>query len=184
MEDREARQSRLRDRLEARAYGDAVARAAEQLSRLLGTRLSAQDALPQAAVESARSAYLQQERYHLIWRRVWGVRLRDEMLEICRRLASDLPDRVTLVWVDWDEKRKPVQGAAVAFEVAAQIVLLELPQHLGPPPDNVGPGGAGSDILLTCADGQSGVHLDYQHHADRDEYEMLVWGAFARPLLP
>jgi hypothetical protein len=55
---------------------------------------------------------------------------------------------------------------------------------LGPPPGEVGPGGVGSDPLLVSADRQSGVHLDYQHYGDRDEYEMLAWGAFARPVLP
>ena len=116
-----------------------------------------------------------------MWRRVWGVHLRDEMLETARRLGRAAPDTAHLVWVWWDLDRGRL--APVAFQVKPSTALSELPHHLGPPPGEVGPGGAGSDLLLVCADGNSGVHLDYQHHADRDEYEMLVWGAFARPIL-
>ncbi|WP_027006571.1 hypothetical protein [Conexibacter woesei] len=184
MDQREARQEALRERLADRFYREAIAGAARQLSELLGTTVSADQALPRSAVDAARAAYLEQERFHLVWRRVWGVRLRDEMLETTRRLGSATPDRAQLVWMWWDREHKPVARTAVAFEVETATVLSQLPRHLGPPPGDVGPGGVGSDLLLVSADGSSGVHLDYEHHADRDEYEMLVWGAFARPVLP
>ena len=86
------------------------------------------------------------------------------------------------MWVMWDSERKPRRAVPVAFAGSAREVLIQLPRHLGPPDDEGGPGGVGSDLLLVNSDCTSGVHLDYQHHADRDEYEMLVWGAFARPV--
>jgi hypothetical protein len=183
MDDREAQRERLRDKLEERAYRDAAARAVTQLSGLLHSSVSAEQALPRETVQTARQAYLKQLQYHLVWRRVWGVHLRDEMLEIAQRLAAVIRDRVILVWVIWDVQARPIAGTAVAFDVPAVDALTGLPQHVGPPPGEVGPGGVGSDLLLVNTDGTSGVNLDYQHHADRDEYEMLVWGAYARPLV-
>jgi len=180
--DRNARQERLRERLDAVTYRDAVAGAAEQLSELLGATLSPEDALPSTAVEAARAAHREQEQYHLIWRRVWGVRLKAEVVEVAKRLADDAPEPATLVWVWWDRQKKPLRTVPVAFAVSAREALSRLPQYLGPPADEVGPGGVGSDLLLVSSDCTSGVHLDYQHYADRDEYEMLVWGAFARPV--
>jgi len=164
-------------------YRDAVVGAAEQLSELLGTPLSRENALPSTAVETARAAHRAQERFHLIWRRVWGVRLKAEVLEVMRRLADHAPERATLVWVWRDREKKPTRAVPVAFAVSAREALFRLPAHIGPADDEVGPGGVGSDLLLVSADCTSGVHLDYQHYADRDEYEMLVWGAFARPLV-
>jgi hypothetical protein len=77
-----------------------------------------------------------------------------------------------------------LEAIPVAFEVPTASVLTQLPSHLGPPPGEVGPGGVGSDVLLVSQDGESGFYLDYQHHGDRDEYEMLVWGAYAHTVLP
>ena len=184
MEPQEVRQARLHEKLESLTYRNAIAGAAGQLSQLLGTTVSVDQALPKSAVDAARAALSTQNRYHLVWRRVWGVRLRDEMLEIARRVAEGPPDRAILVWVWWDRQRKPLEAIPVAFEVSTASVLTQLPPHLGPPPGDVGPGGVGSDLLLVSPDGDSGVHLDYQHHGDRDEYEMLVWGAYARSVLP
>jgi hypothetical protein len=141
-----------------------------------------EDALARSVVDGARSAYASQERRHLVWRRVWGVRLREEMLAIACRVADRAPDRAVLVWMWWDLQRRPVRAIPVAFEVPTRLALTELPRHLGPPAGEVGPGGVGSDLLPVSTGGESGVHLDYEHHADRDEYEMLVWGAHARPV--
>lgn len=183
MDPRDARQARLRDKVESLHYRNALAGAAEQLSQLLGTTVSMDQALRQSAVDAARAALLRENQFHLVWRRVWGVHLREEMLEITRRLAEGAPERAILVWVWWDLQQKPVGAFPVAFEVRTASVLTQLPSHLGPPPGEVGPGGVGSDLLLVSSDGESGVHLDYQHHGDRDEYEMLVWGTYARPVL-
>jgi hypothetical protein len=180
--DRQARQERLRERLHAVTYRDAVAGAAVQLSEMLDASVSPEDALPSAAVEKARAAHREQERYHLIWRRVWGVRLKAEVLDVARRLADHADESATLVWVWWDREKKPLRAVPVAFTVSAREVLTRLPPFIGPRADEVGPGGVGSDLLLVSADCASGVHLDYQHYGDRDEYEMLVWGAFARPV--
>ena len=183
MTQREVRQKLLRERLQDLSYRDAIAGAAQQLSELLDVTVSPDQALPRSAVDAARETYSKEGRFHLVWRRVWGVHLRDEMLETARRLGSCGPETAHLVWVTWDREHRAAKSTPVAFQVTTTTALTQLPPHLGPRPGEVGPGGVGSDLLLVSAEGSSGVHLDYQHHADRDEYEMFVWGAFARPVV-
>jgi hypothetical protein len=184
MDQREEQQERLHEKLEQRAYREATENAAKELSELLQATVTIEDALSRSAVEAARASYLEQEQFHLVWRRVWGVHLRAEMHEVARRVGDARPGPATLIWVCWNLETKPVRAIPVAFKVEAQVALMQLPRHLGPPAGEVGPGGAGSDVLLVSDDGRSGVHLDYQHHGDRDEYEMLVWGEFAQPVIP
>jgi hypothetical protein len=97
--ERENRLRRLQDLLEERRYRDAVVGAAEQLSRLLDVPVVVDQALPSRVVEVARAAYLSHERSHLVWRRVWGVHLREEMRELARRVGELAPGSARLVWM-------------------------------------------------------------------------------------
>lgn len=163
--------ARLDELLAQRRYAAALDAAADQLVSL-GVAAARDDALTKEAVQAALDAVKQQDEFHLIWHRVWGVRLRVEVIETTRRLADLLDgERATLVWG---------HSPPVGFIVAVATALRSLPQHIGPEPGEVGPGGVGSDLLLVTDEGQSGLRLEYNHYAHADEYELRSWGRYAR----
>lgn len=92
------RRQRMQELLTQRRYAAALDEAAEALSSL-GLAVRRDEAVAQEAVEVVQGALVAQQRYHLVWHRVWGVRLRGEMLETCARLAAALDgERAVLVW--------------------------------------------------------------------------------------
>lgn len=156
--------------LAQRRYAAALDAAAGELG-LLGVTVAREDAVTKEAVHAALDAVKQQDNFHLVSHRVWGVRLRSEVMETTRRLADRLDgERATLVWG---------HSPPVGFVVAVATALRGLPAHIGPEPEEIGPGGVGSDLLLVADEGQSGLRLGYNHHANADEYELRSWGRFA-----
>jgi hypothetical protein len=118
------------------------------------------------ARQAALDAFAEQRRFHLVWHRVWGVRLRAEMVSTMRRLADLIgDDPVTLIWAS---------TAPAAFAVSPRAALHALVPHVGPES-----GDADCDLLLVAGDGLSGLALTYRHMADADEYELRSWGQFA-----
>ena len=165
------RRTRMEELLAQRGYTAALEAAGEQLAEL-GVPVRRDDAVAKEAVSAALDAVKQQDSFHLVWHRVWGVRLRSEVLETTARLASLLEgEQAVLVWG---------HSPPVGFLVSVAAVLRSLPQHIGPEPGDVGPGGIGSDIVLVAEEGQSGLLLEYNHHAHADEYELRSWGRYAR----
>jgi hypothetical protein len=177
----DARRERLKELLEQRGYAAALDVAVAEL-RSLGLTVDRADAVTKEAVSAAHQQVAEQDRYHLIWHRVWGVRLRDEVLATSVRLADLLHDeRAVLVWRSWPADRKwPVSSVHVGFLVSVAEALRQLPAHIGPDEGEVGPGGIGSDLLLVSEDGESGIRLEYNHNARSDEYELRSWGRYAR----
>jgi hypothetical protein len=170
----EARRERMNELLSQRRYSVAIAGATERLARL-GLAVARDDVVPKEAVQSALAAAKAQDAFHLVWHRVWGARLRSEVIETTGRLAGLLDgERAVLVW-----GTSPPVGALVSVSAA----LLSLPAHIGPDHDAVGPGGVGSDLLLVADGGQSGLRLEYNHHSHADEYELRAWGRYARSVV-
>ncbi len=170
----EARHARMKELLSQRRYSAALDEATEQLGRL-GLTVARDDALTKEAVQSALDAVKEQGRFHLVWHRVWGVRLRSEVIETTSRLAGMLHgEQAALVWG---------HPPPVGFLVPVVVALRSLPAHIGPEPGEVGPGGVGSDLLLVADEGQSGLWLEYNHHANADEYELRSWGRYAREVI-
>jgi hypothetical protein len=165
----EQRRERLNEKLSQRRYAAALQAAAKDLSQLMGQPITGAEALSKEATRTALDAVEARAKYHLVWHRVWGAKLRDEMLETTGRLAAKLGgEAAILVW-----RHSPPVG----FIVPVVAALLHLPAHLGPPP-----GGISSDVLLVADDGESGLRLEYNHYANADEYELQAWGRFAVPV--
>jgi len=98
--------------------------------------------------------------------------LRAEVIETTARLADLLEgEQAVLVWG---------QRPHVGFVVPVAAALRTLPEHIGPEPGKVGPGGIGSDVILVGEDGKSGLLLAYNHLGNADEYELRSWGRYAR----
>ena len=172
----EERRARMKQLVDERRYAAAVESTARQLGGL-GLAVRGEDAVPWASAKAALDALAGQDRYHRVWHRSWGVRLRAELVETTGRLADLLEgERAVLTWGRRDTR--------VGFAVSASAALRALPAHVGPPPHAVGPGGIGSDLLLTSADGASGMFLTYRHEPFADEYFMESWGAYARVVTP
>lgn len=170
------RRERLNELLAQRRYSATLDETAAQIGTLLGIEVDPDDALTKEAVAAAQAAMLAQQRYHRVWHRVWGVRLRDEMIETTGRLATILAgERAALVWG---------HSPPVGFVVPVATTLRMIPARLGPREGEIGPGGIGSDLLLVTDDGESGLLLEYNHLSDADEYEMRTWGRYAVPVAP
>ena len=168
------RRARIEDLAAQARYASALHPAAAELSALLEIPVTRTDATTRDAVQTALNASSAQNRAHFVWHRVWGVRLRSEFLGTMRHLAELLPDEpVLLVW-----GRSP----AVGFVVPLSAALTRLPQRLGPDPGNQALAAIGFEVLLATGDGASGLRFGYHHHANADQYELLSWGRFARPV--
>jgi hypothetical protein len=176
--DRTERQARLRTLLGERTYDAAVTSAAAELSEILD--ISGADGVSRDEAQAALDTFLAQNRFHLVWHRAWGARLRDEVLETCGRIAARLGEEVgVVVWSHqhgdgWQRGREHV-----GFRLQLSVALQGLAPHVGPPRGDIGTAGKSSDLLLVSSDLESGLHLDYNHYANADEYEMRVWGQYA-----
>jgi hypothetical protein len=169
----EASRARLEELLAQRRYATALDSAVNELSGL-GLSVARDDAVSKEAVAAALSSALEQDKFHLVWHRVWGVRLRSELIETTDRLAGLLDgERGTFVW-----GVRP----SVGFVVSVAAALRSLPEHIGPAPGDVGPRGVASDLLLVGDDGRSGLRLEYIHRSNADEYELRSWGRYAIPV--
>jgi hypothetical protein len=167
----EQRRERLNEKFAQRRYAAALQAAAEELTELIGEPITGAEAMSKEATRAALDAAEGEAKHHLVWHRVWGVRLRDEMLETTGRLAAKLGgEGAVLVW-----RHSPPVG----FVVPVAAALLHLPAYLGPPPEVMGSEIISSDVLLVAGDGESGLRLEYDHYAHADEYELRVWGRFA-----
>ena len=71
-------------------------------------------------------------------------------------------------------------GAKSDVRAQSRLRSARSPEHIGPEPGKVGPGGIGSDVLLVAEEGKSGFLLEYNHLGNADEYELRSWGRFAR----
>jgi hypothetical protein len=166
----EERRARMQQLLEQNRYSAALQAATNQLGDL-GITLGRDDALTREAVQSALDAVEEQARYHFIWHRIWGGRLRSEVIATTTQLASRLEgERAVLVWG---------YPTAVAFLVDVPLVLKTLPGQIGPEPDDLLSGGIGSDILVVADDGDSGLQLGYKQYPHADEYWLHPWGRYA-----
>ncbi len=155
-----------------RRYAAALDEAADELGAVLGFAVGRDEAVTKEAVQAALEAVSAQDKFHLVWHRVWGVRLRSEVIETTARLADLLEGkRAMLVWG---------HSPPVGFLIPVAAALRSLPEHIGPPSGEVGPGGTVSDLVLVAEDGESGLRLEYNHHGNADEYELLSWGSYAR----
>lgn len=164
------RRARMQELLAQRRHSAALQAAAEQLGSL-GVAIEPGDALTKEAAQATLDAVKEQEKYHRIWHRVWGVRLWAEVIKTANELADLLQgDRAALVW-----RHSPPVG----FLVDVALALRTLPEHIGPKPGDVGPEGVGSDLLLVADEGQSGLRLEYNHYGQADEYELRSWGRYA-----
>jgi hypothetical protein len=162
----------MNELLAQRRYATALDAAIEQLTDLLDFPVGRDDAVTKEAVKAALDAVKEHERFHLVWHRVWGVRLRAEVMETTARLADLLDgERALLLWGN---------SPAVGLRVPVAAVLRSLPEHIGPEPGADGPGGIGSDLVLVAEEGDSGLRLEYNHHGHADEYELRSWGHYAR----
>ena len=157
-----------------RRHTAALDAAGAQLSKLLGFLVGREEAVTSVTVQAALDAVEEQKRFHLVWHRVWGVRLRSEVLETTARLADALSG----------ERRagRARLGALAAGRLSrtAPGSASIAPEHIGPEPGEVGHGGVGSDLVLVDEKGESGLRLEYNHYAHADEYELRSWGRYAR----
>jgi hypothetical protein len=170
----EARRARMNELLAQRRYSGALDAAVEQLGGL-GLTVGRGDAVTKDAVQSALDAVKEWDKFHLVWHRVWGVRLRAEVSEMTSRLADILEgERAALVWG---------HSPPVGFLVSVAAALRSLPGHIGPEPGEVGAGGIPPDLLLVADHGQSGLRLEYNHYPNADEYELRSWGRYAREIV-
>lgn len=159
------RRVELEHRRERIHYARAQELAAEELAAR-GLVVGPEAGLAIEACRAALDAVAAQEPFHLVWHRIWGVRLRAEMIVTVGKLADVLgDDPVTLVW---NSRR-----SAAAFAVSPREALKVLGPQLGPGPDD-----ATSDLVLFDSDGEGGLVLNYEHHLSSDDYELRTWGRF------
>jgi hypothetical protein len=164
----------MEELLEQRRHAAVIDAAVGQLGPLVSFPVGVDDAVTSDAVQVALGAVKAQDEFHLVWHRVWGVRLRGEVIEVTGRLAGVLEgERAVLLWG---------HSPPVGFLVPVAAALRSLPAHLGPGPNESGPGGVDSDLVLVAETGDSGLRLEYNHYATADEYELRSWGRYARAL--
>jgi hypothetical protein len=137
----------------------------------LGIPVTDADAVPKERVEAAWQAVEEDEVYHRVWHRVWGVRLRAEVLEVAARIGTAFAgERAVVVWGS---------VTPVGFTLSAETALRRLPAHVGPDADGVWGPGPASDLLMVSEDGASGLYLTYAHYGFEDAYELRPWGDYA-----
>ncbi|MEH3053626.1 MAG: hypothetical protein PGN13_06380 [Patulibacter minatonensis] len=170
-EARAQRRARIAELARQARYAAAVPEAARQVSAILGVELDADDAVTKEAVDAARRSVGVASRGHLVWHRIWGVRLYGEMLEAAGRLGDLLGDERALLL--WPQPEHPTVGLLVPLGPA----LNELPAWLHD--DERFPG---ADLVLLSELGESGLVLEFNAHAHAEEYELHSWGRYARPV--
>ena len=156
----------MRDLAAQQRYAHALRSTQADLSSLLGYGVGADQAISREGVCAAIRAITQQSRAHQSWHRVWGVRLRDEMLDLIDRLAEALIDeRAVLLWQS---------SVPVGFELPVPVALRLA--------DQVGVDGPGQDLVLVGDAGDSGLVLAYERLPDAEQFELASWGRFAMPI--
>jgi hypothetical protein len=164
----------MNELLAKRAYSEAAEAHAQELTELLAVQVRRDDAVAMETMQAALDAIQDQERYHRVWHRIWGVNLKAEMIETARRLAALLEgEQALLVW----GRSRPV-----GFLVPVSVVLCTLPQHieLSYVPQSYGAFGINATVRLVADDGASGLLLACDHWGMADEYELRSWGRYAR----
>jgi hypothetical protein len=163
--EREQRRARLHERLRDQRAKRTRPEVLAHLLEVIGYSPSLDDFLAVEATERLIACSEPWWRAHDVQRRTWSNDLEREMHGVLVDLADDPP--VTTSY--WLPREWRIVGAVL---VPVEPIVREAVRSFTSGSD---------DLWLLTHDGDSGLRLSWDHLPDRDEFELVTWGAWRSP---